>query len=124
MQSIFVRSLDNREEVANARREMTRLLNKANDTVRTTHRERPVTFVVRPPLSKPQDTSEKKGFGLAAAVVEPTGQIRFTFEKEDASALLNHLTQLGHSRFLIDPGSFVYTVNKDFPNPPGICSEL
>ena len=124
VQSIFVSSLDNREEVAKARSDITQLLKKANDTIHTSHRERPVTFVIRPPLSKPQDTSEKKGFGLAAAIVEPTGQIRFTFEKADAFALRNHLTQLGYSRFLIDPGSFVYTVNKDDPNPPDICSEL
>ena len=124
VQSIIVSSLEDRDEVSKARHEMTRLLNKANKTVRTTHRDRPVAFVVRPPLSKPQDATEKKGFGLAAAIVEPTGQIRFTFEKDDAFALRKHLTQLGHSRFVIDPGSFVYTVNKDFPNPPGICSEL
>ena len=185
VQSIIVSSLEDRDEVSKARHEMTRLLNKANKTVRTTHRDRPVAFVVRPPLSKPQDTTEKKGFGLAAAIVEPTGwqvlkslrdryphlrhvfadaayagpklvaaledigtwtleiirrsdtaqgfevlprrwvvEIRFTFEKDDAFALRKHLTQLGHSRFVIDPGSFVYTVNKDFPNPPGICSEL
>ena len=124
VQSIRVRSLDDRDALAATRREMSRLLGRANRKVETTFLDRPVTFVVRPPLPKPAGSDEQMGFGLAAGIVEATGQIRFTFTRADANALRDHLTGLGHSRFLIDPGSFVYTVNRELPNTAEVCAGL
>lgn len=121
VQSAQVKSLHDAAEVANARKYISALRVRANDQVRGSFQGRPITFVVRPPLAKPDAVLERKGFGLAAGIVEETGQIRFTFTRTDANALKQVLLGLNAPSSLVHPSTFVYAVNKEFPNPPGIC---
>ncbi|MDP6344434.1 MAG: hypothetical protein QF578_11830 [Alphaproteobacteria bacterium] len=117
VQSILLRNWDDAGAFARARRTITRM--KATvDKLHLTFGERPVVAVIRPPLTKPS-------FGLALGLVEPTGQIRFTFAYGEAKRLwrrmLDRRQEDAAVAGAIRHDSFIYTVNKDHPSPPDTC---
>ena len=124
VQSVQVPSLKDKEKLARALSDISDLRDRANRDIQAKFQGQPVTFVVRPPLLKPDHLPKKMGFGLAAGIVEETGQIRFTFDRQDAQKLRDYLKGLGYSRYLIDPESFVYTVNRDLPNLADNCEKF
>ncbi|MGL6109893.1 MAG: toll/interleukin-1 receptor domain-containing protein, partial [Rubrivivax sp.] len=59
-------------------------LKQAFDRLGLKHASRPLVAVIRPPLTLTGDTL---AFGLTAGVVQPSGQVRFTFSPQDANAI-------------------------------------
>jgi hypothetical protein len=72
--------------------------------------------IIRPPLSLPS-------YGLAVAVVEPTGQLRFVFSDKEASKIRAYLLKLRARKDvapLIAPDTFYYSEKKNDIRE-GIC---
>lgn len=85
-----------------------------------TFEDKPLRFVIRPPLTKPS-------YGAAVAVLEPTGQYRFTYGYREAVRLRTFLEEQWRAspavRKLIDKAPFIYGANKETENPP-VCDDV
>jgi len=108
------------ERIGEARRTINRMKARFDD-LGLTFDDRPLIAVIRPPLTKPS-------FGLAVGTIEPSGQVRFTFDRASAFRLKDQLVEQRAARpdvaRAVHRTAFVYTVNKDHPSPPDICPEL
>jgi len=96
---------------------------KKFDALELTFEKRKLRGVIRPPLRKPS-------FGLAVAVIEKSGQLRFTFPKDEAVRLRNYLLSLRKERpelqGVIRPDTFIYRVkgNPSGAEMPNVCAHL
>ena len=77
--------------------------------------------VIRPPLTQ-------TSYGLAVGMVEPTGQIRFTFKYSEAKALKTEIMAKRSDddvRRAVDKGAFIYSVRGDeaFMKSPPVCQD-
>ena len=77
--------------------------------------------VIRPPLTQ-------TSYGLAVGMVEPTGQIRFTFKYTEAKELRDQIMDQRSDpriRRAVDKGAFIYSVrgNEAFMKSPAVCRD-
>ena len=118
-------------EAAAARaRERSVVLKQAFDRLGVTFQGRPVVGVIRPPLTLSGTTL---AYGLAAGVVQPTGQVRFTFSAADASAIGDRLlvarAAAGAAQGIIERQKYIYRAagnaeRRATPTPPGVCRHV
>lgn len=93
-------------------------------------RGQPLVAVIRPPLTP---SGSKLAYGLAAGVIQASGQVRFTFSYDDAGALADTLLaargQSSAARRTIGAEKYVYRVagnreRQDRASPPGVCKHV
>jgi len=105
-------------------------LKRAFDALRLRYQGRPVVAVIRPPLTL---SGERLSFGLAAGVVQPSGQLRFTFAPQEADALAATMlaARSGNrdAQRVIDPQKYLYRVagtaqRRDTATPEGTCRHV
>lgn len=106
------------EAQLNAARQQENAAKQQVDRMNLTFQGMRVVGVVRPPLSKPS-------FGTALGIVEPSGQIRFTFDQDTAkafkaSAIADAARIPGGSK-VVQKDAYVYPYNKKIDAPKGIC---
>jgi len=86
--------------------------------------------VIRPPLTL---TGDKLAYGLTTGVVQPSGQVRFTFSPQDANslgdALLAARRDNAAAQRVINREKYIYRVagtreRQDTPTPSGVCSHV
>lgn len=82
-----------------------------------------VRGVIRPPLSIKQG---RGAYGLAIGLVQPSGQVRFTFSEQDARAIgawmVGRRQTSDRARRVIDPRPYLYQAPSGGVTPGGICS--
>ena len=93
------------------------------DALGLTYRNMAVVGVVRPPRTiQPNGTA---AFGLAAGLVRPNGQIRFTFSPADEAKLADYLYALAGQRAdvakVIAGKPFLFQANSASRTVPGVC---
>lgn len=112
--------------VADARQRIGRLKERF-DALQLKYKGRPLVGVIRPPLAEPKETL---AYGLVAGVVQPSGQVRFTFSYTDANDLAEFVIQERSSgraaSDIIHPSKYLYKPagNKErraTPTAPGVC---
>ncbi|OFX11922.1 MAG: hypothetical protein A2516_07305 [Alphaproteobacteria bacterium RIFOXYD12_FULL_60_8] len=124
---VFIRSVYSKSErsgivLVKLGEEITALKTKF-DSLGLEYAGQKLVAVIRPPLTK-------TSYGLAVGIVEPSGQVRFTYTKEEAETIKAHLLKIRNSnpqRYsqLIGDDAFLYTVNKlDVQSPKGICDHI
>ena len=118
------------DRAASAARERAAGLKRAFDALRLVYDGRPLVAVIRPPLTLAGNTL---AYGLAAGVVQPSGQVRITFSHEAASALAEALLRerASHAaaKGVIDATRYVYRVagtkeRRETPTPAGVCRHV
>lgn len=118
------------DEVAAAAREKAGALKAAFDKFELSYKGRPLVAVIRPPLTQ---TGTQLSYGLAAGVVQPSGQVRFTFSNADASAigkaLLDARAATPGAQRVIDRKEYIYKAagnpaRQGTPTPPGVCRHV
>ncbi len=118
------------DAAAAAARERAMALKKNFDRLGLTHLGRPLVAVIRPPLTL---TGDKLAYGLTTGVVQPSGQVRFTFSPQDANslgdALLAARRDNAAAQRVINREKYIYRVagtreRQDTPTPSGVCSHV
>lgn len=114
---------------AAAARQKAEALKRAFDLLGIRHQGQPVVAVIRPPLTL---SGKMLAYGLTAGVVQPGGQVRFTFSPAQADAigdlLLASRASLPAARPVISPAKYIYRVagtreRRETPTPAGICAQ-
>jgi hypothetical protein len=91
---------------------------------------RPLVAVIRPPLTL---KSDKLSYGITAGVVQPSGQVRFTFSPQDAQAVADAMLAARYgnaaAQRVINRDKYVYKVagtreRSETPTPAGLCSHV
>jgi hypothetical protein len=87
------------------------------------YKEQRVLGVVRPPRTiQPNGTA---AFGLAAGLLQPTGQIRFTFPQDDARSLSNFMIKQrergGQASRIIQPDQYIFQAVGGYRTVKGVC---
>jgi len=118
------------DAAAAAARERAVALKRDFDRLGLTHKGRPLVAVIRPPLTL---TGDKLAYGLTTGVVQPSGQVRFTFSPQDANALGDALLAArkdnAAAQRVINREKYIYRVagtreRQDTPTPKGVCSHV
>ena len=118
------------DAAAAAARERSVALKQAFDRLGVRYDGRPVVAVIRPPLTQ---TGDRLAYGLTAGVVQPTGQVRFTFSPREAGrlgdALLAARAASPAGQRVIDRDKYLYRPNgtperRSTPMPPGTCRHV
>ena len=100
------------------------------DRLGLTHKGQPLVAVIRPPLTLAGD---KLAYGLTTGVVQPSGQVRFTFSPQDANAIGDALLAARKdnpkAQGVINREKYVYKVagtreRRETPTPSGVCSHV
>lgn len=91
---------------------------------------RPLVAVIRPPLTL---SGDRLAYGVTAGVVQPSGQVRFTFSAQEAHAIgdtmLAARAASAPAKRVIDAQKYVYKVagtreRRDTPSPAGVCKHV
>ena len=86
-----------------------------------------------PPARPLTLSADKLSFGIAAGVVQPSGQVRFTFSAQDADAIAEAMLAArsgsAAARRVLKCNKYVYQVagtreRRETPTPAGICSHV
>jgi hypothetical protein len=118
------------DAAAAAARERVVALKKDFDRLGLTHRGRPLVAVIRPPLTL---SGNQLAYGLTTGVVQPSGQVRFTFSPQDANALGDALLasrkDSAAAQRVINREKYIYRVagtreREETPTPAGVCSHV
>jgi hypothetical protein len=118
------------DAAAAAARERAVALKRDFDRLGLTHEGRPLVAVIRPPLTR---SGDELAYSLSAGVVQPSGQVRFTFPPQEANALGDALLaarrDLGAAQRVIQRDKSIHTVSgprerQDTPTPAGVCSHV
>jgi len=118
------------DSAAAAARDRAVSLKRDFDRLGLTHQGRPLVAVIRPPLTL---SGDKLAYGLTSGVVQPTGQVRFTFSPQDAHAIGDSLLaarrESGAAQRVINRDKYIYKVagtreRQETPTPAGICSHV
>ena len=105
-------------------------LKQAFDALHLSYRQRPMVGVIRPPLTL---NGNVLAYGLTAGVVQPSGQVRFTFSNAEAEAIAQELlsarTALPAAQRVINRDKYVYKAagnpqRQSTPTPPGVCRHV
>ena len=119
---LVARGLDlagNAQGIARAKREISSMKTEF-DRLQLQFEGRPLVAVIRPPLTQ-------ISYGLAIGIVEPTQQIRFTYDQQTATRLRQFLLQQrargGDYQRVIKPDTFLYSVRGDesYMASPPVC---
>jgi hypothetical protein len=115
------------DAAAAAARERAVTLKKDFDRLGLTRQGRPLVAVIRPPLTL---TGDKLAYGLTTGVVQPTGQVRFTFSPQEANAICDALLAArknnAAAQRVINREKYIYKVagtreRQETPTPSGVC---
>jgi hypothetical protein len=77
--------------------------------------------------------SDKLSYGITAGVVQPSGQVRFTFSPQDAQAIADAMLAARYgnaaAQRVINRDKYVYKVagtreRSETPTPAGLCSHV
>ena len=117
------------ETAATAARQRAEALKREFDRLGIRHQGKPVVAVIRPPLTQ---TGQTLAYGLTSGVVQPSGQVRFTFSSAEANAIGDLLFASRGSpaaRRVINPEKYIYKVagtsqRRETPTPPGLCKHV
>jgi hypothetical protein len=118
------------DAAAAAARERVVALKKDFDRLGLTHRGRPLVAVIRPPLTL---NGNQLAYGLTTGVVQPSGQVRFTFSPQDANALGDTLLasrkDSAAAQRVINREKYIYRVagtreRQETPTPSGVCNHV
>ncbi len=118
------------DAAAEAARERAVSLKRDFDRLGLLHQGRPLVAVIRPPLTL---SGDKLAYGLTTGVVQPSGQVRFTFSPQDAHAigdtLLAARKDSAAAQRVINRDKYIYKVagtreRQETPTPVGICSHV
>jgi hypothetical protein len=118
------------ETVAATTRTRAVALKQAFDRLGMNFQGRPLVAVIRPPLTL---TGERLAYGLTAGVVQPSGQVRFTFSYQEANqiadAMLARRAADSAARAVVNRDKYIYKAagNKQrqgTPTPPGVCAHV
>jgi hypothetical protein len=92
------------------------------DEQRFSYQGQRVLGVVRPPRTiQPNGTA---AFGLAAGLLQPTGQIRFTFPQDDARSIADFMVKQrrgGDSDRVIKPDKYIFQAIGGYRTVKGVC---
>lgn len=111
-------------------RERSVALKRSFDRLALRHDGRPLVAVIRPPLT---DSAGTLAYGLTAGLVQPSGQVRFTFAPGQADAIADRLHEArGADRAaaaVIDREKYVYRIagtreRRETPTPAGVCAHV
>lgn len=118
------------DAAAAAARERAVSLKRDFDRLGLTHQGRPLVAVIRPPLTL---TGDRLAYGLTTGVVQPSGQVRFTFSPQDAHALGDALLAARQgsaaAQRVINREKYIYKVagtreRQETPTPAGVCNHV
>ncbi len=118
------------EAAAQAARERSVALKRSFDRLALRFEGRPLVAVIRPPLT---DSAGTLAYGLTAGLVQPSGQVRFTFSSSQANAIGDQLHKVrGTDReaaSVIDREKFIYRIagnreRRETPTPVGVCKHV
>ncbi len=100
------------------------------DKLRVLHDGQALVAVIRPPLSL---TADKLAYGITAGVVQPSGQVRFTFSDAQARAIaqsmLDWRARSAAARSIINASPYIYRVagnaeRAKTATPAGVCQHV
>jgi len=118
------------EAAAAAARERVVALKRDFDRLALTYQGRPLVGVIRPPLTL---SGDMLAYGLTTGVVQPSGQVRFTFSPQEANAIADTLLAARRSspaaQRVINREKYIYKVagtpeRRESPTPPGTCNHV
>ncbi len=115
---------------ADATRQRAVDLKQRFDKLGVLHDGQPLVAVIRPPLTL---NADKLAYGITAGVVQPSGQVRFTFSNAQAKAIaqsmLDWRASHAEARSVINPSAYIYRVagnaeREKTATPAGVCSHV
>ena len=93
------------------------------DGLGLTYDRQRVVGVIRPPRTVQHDGTA--AFGLAAGLIQPNGQVRFTFSEDDAGKLsafmIEHRGLSERAAGVIDPKPYIFQAVGGSRTVPGVC---
>lgn len=118
------------EAAAEATRKQAVDLKQRFDKLGVLYGGQPLVAVIRPPLTL---SADKLAYGITAGVVQPSGQVRFTFSyaeaKAIAQAMLDWRAAHANARGIINAASYIYRVagnaeREKTTTPSGVCRHV